>query len=162
MQPAVTDSRPQISSRNERVLPPGAGGLLWMIAVLSLAGIAVSGVSLQRHYAKSATSFCEIGEKFNCDIVNRSEYASIMGIPVAGMGVVGYGLLLALSTFYRRRPDAPTRLVVAAGAGLGFALYLTYIEGYVLQTWCILCLSSLGLIATITLAAVLVKLRFSR
>jgi uncharacterized membrane protein len=85
-----------------------------------------------------------------------------MGIPVAGMGVVGYGLLLALSTFYRRRPDAPTRLVVAAGAGLGFALYLTYIEGYVLQTWCILCLSSLGLIATITLAAVLVKFRFSR
>jgi len=161
MQPAVTDSTPQISSRSERALPPGAGVLLWMIAVLSLAGIVVSGVSLQRHYAKSATSFCEIGENFNCDIVNRSEYASIMGIPVAGMGVVGYGLLLALSTFYRRRPGAPTGLVVAAGAGLGFALYLTYIEGYVLETWCILCLSSLGLIAAITLVAVLVKFRFS-
>src|SRR5438876_4366070 len=107
MQPAVTDSTPQITSRSERALPPAAGGLLWMIAVLSLAGIAVSGVSLQRHYAKSATSFCEIGERFNCDIVNRSEYARIMGIPVAGIGMVGYGLLLALSTFYRRRSDAP-------------------------------------------------------
>ena len=42
-----------------------------------------------------------------------------------------------------------------------FALYLTYIEGYVLETWCILCLSSLGLIAAITLAAGFVKFRFS-
>jgi hypothetical protein len=32
---------------------------------------------------------------------------------------------------------------------LAFASYLTYVEGYVLETWCILCLSSLGLIAGI-------------
>ena len=44
----------------------------------------------------------------------------------------------------------------AAGAGLAFALYLTYIEGRVLGVWCILCLSSLALIgAATTLAAVI-------
>ena len=127
------------------------------IAMLSLAGIAVSAIALQRHYAKSTSSFCEFGQKFNCDIVNRSEYSSIMGIPVAGIGVVGYGLLLALSTFYRRRPETPTRLALAAAAGLAFALYLTYVEDYVLQTWCILCVSSLGVIAVITLLAALLK-----
>ncbi|MGB8947484.1 MAG: vitamin K epoxide reductase family protein, partial [Candidatus Sulfotelmatobacter sp.] len=57
-------------------------GLFLAIAVLAVAGIAVSAVSLQRHYAKSATAFCDVGEKFNCDIVNRSEYSSVMGIPV--------------------------------------------------------------------------------
>jgi vitamin-K-epoxide reductase (warfarin-sensitive) len=134
-------------------------GLFVAIAILALAGVAVSAVSLQRHYAKSASAFCDIGQTFNCDIVNRSEYSSLMGIPVAGIGVLGYGVLLALSTVYRSRPDTPMRLLVAAVCGLGLALYLTYIEGHVLGTWCILCLSSLGMIAGITVLAGVVKAR---
>jgi vitamin-K-epoxide reductase (warfarin-sensitive) len=129
------------------------------IASLGVAGMIVSAVSLQRHYAKSATKFCEVGERFNCDIVNRSEYSSVMGIPVAGIGVAGYGALLLLATLYRLQSTTPTRLLAASAAGLVFALYLTYIEGYVLNTWCILCLSSLALITTITLLAAMVKAR---
>ena len=129
------------------------------IAVLAVAGIVVSAVSLQRHYAKSATAFCEVGEKFNCDIVNRSEYSSVMGIPVAGIGIAGYGVLLALATVYRSRAETPLRLLAAAVAGFGFALWLTYVEGFVLGTWCILCLSSLGMIAGIAVLAGVVKMR---
>jgi uncharacterized membrane protein len=137
-------------------------GVFLAIAILAITGVAVSAVSLQRHYAKSATAFCEVGEKFNCDIVNRSEYSSVMGIPVAGIGVAGYGVLLALATVWRSRMETPLRLLVAALAGLGFALWLTYVEGYVLGTWCILCLSSLGLIAGIAVLAGVVKARASR
>ena len=133
--------------------------LFLAIAVLAVAGVGVSAVSLQRHYAKSATAFCDFGEKFNCDIVNRSEYSSLMGIPVAGIGIAGYGALLALATVYRSRAETPMRLLVAALAGLGLALYLTYVEGYVLGTWCVLCLSSLGLIAGIAALAAVVKVR---
>jgi len=129
------------------------------ITILSLAGMVVSAISLQRHYAKSASAFCDFGERFNCDIVNRSEYSSLMGIPVAGIGFVGYGVLLALATIYRSRVETPLRLLVAAAAGLTFALYLTYVEGYVLDTWCILCLSSLGLIVTITVLAAALRMR---
>ena len=129
------------------------------IAVLAVAGIVVSAVSLQRHYAKSKTEFCDVGERFNCDIVNRSEWSSVMGIPVAGIGVVGYGVLFALATVYRSRRETPLRLLVAALAGFAFALYLTYIEGYVLGTWCILCLSSLALITMIAVLAAVVKAR---
>jgi uncharacterized membrane protein len=136
--------------------------LFWVIAVLSLAGMAVSTVSLQRHYAKSATSYCDFGEKFNCDIVNRSEYSSVMGIPVAGIGVVGYGLLFLLSTFYQQRTETPTRIFLASSAGLAIALYLTYVEAYILSTWCILCLSSLLLISLITLLAGVLKLQAVR
>ena len=143
---------PAVSTKDNR-------GLFLAIAVLAVAGIVVSAVALQRHYAKSASAFCDVGEKFNCDIVNRSEYSSLMGIPVAGIGIVGYGLLLALATAYRRRAETPTRLLAAAVGGLGFALYLTYVEGYVLGTWCILCLSSLVLIAGITGLAAVVKAR---
>ena len=126
------------------------------------AGMAVSAVSLQRHYAKSASAFCDIGERFNCDIVNRSEYSTVMGIPVAAIGVAGYGALFALATIYRSRMQTPLRLLVAALAGLAFALRLTYVEGYVLETWCILCLSSLALIAMISLLASVLKVRAGR
>jgi vitamin-K-epoxide reductase (warfarin-sensitive) len=133
--------------------------LFLAIAILAVAGIAVSAVSLERHYAKSATTFCDLGERFNCDIVNRSEYSRVMGIPVAGIGIVGYAVLLGLATVWRSRAETPLRLLLAALTGLGFALYLTYVEGYVLETWCILCLSSLGLIAGIAVLAGLVKAR---
>ena len=122
----------------------------------------VSAISLQRHYAKSATQFCDFSQRFSCDIVNRSEYSSIMGIPVAGIGVVGYGVLLLLATFLRTRSETPIRLLGAAIAGLVFALYLTYVEAYVLETWCILCLLSLALISLITLCALVVQLKGKR
>jgi uncharacterized membrane protein len=146
MQSAVTPAR------DDRLL-------FALIAALAVAGIIVSGLSLQRHYAKSTTAFCEFGEKFNCDIVNRSEYSTVVGIPVAGIGIVGYGTVLILVTVYRSRPETPTRLLALAIAGLGFALYLTYVEEYVLETWCILCLSSLGMIAGIAMLAGVVKAR---
>lgn len=130
-----------------------------LIAILATAGIVVSAISLQRHHAKSATQFCDFSQRFSCDIVNRSEYSSIMGIPVAGLGVAGYGLLLLLATMWKSRPETPNRLLGAALAGLAFALYLTYIEARVLETWCILCLISLGLISMISLLAIAAKVR---
>lgn len=125
--------------------------LLIAIAVLAAAGIIISSVSLHHHYAKSKTSYCDIGDNFNCDIVNRSRYSTVLGIPVAGIGIAGYLALLTLSTLYRQKSDTPILLLTASLAGLGFALYLTYIEGFVLATWCILCLSSLFLIFAITM-----------
>ncbi len=133
--------------------------LFVLIAVLSIAGVIVSAVSLQRHYAKSATNFCDFSQKFSCDIVNRSEYSEIMGIPVAGLGVAGYAALLVLSTFWRSRAETPTRILIAALAGLAFALYLTYIEAYVLTTWCILCVGSLVIVSLIALLSVVVRMR---
>ena len=133
--------------------------LYGVIAVLAAAGVIVSAVSLQRHYAKSATAFCDFNQKFSCDIVNRSEWSTVQGIPVAAIGVAGYAALLVLSTFWKSRAETPNRLLGAAVAGLAFALYLTYIEAYELMTWCILCLISLVLISLISLLAIAVKVR---
>lgn len=121
-----------------------------IIAVLALAGMIDSGVALRSHYAKSKSTYCDLGESFNCDIVNRSAYSVVMGVPVALIGVIGYAALLGLATLYRDKAETPVFLLIAAVAGLGFALYLTYIEAYVLAVWCVLCLASLGLITLIT------------
>ncbi|HEY4841273.1 MAG TPA: vitamin K epoxide reductase family protein [Terriglobales bacterium] len=124
--------------------------LMSVVAILAVCGIVVSSTSLQHHYATSKTPYCDIGETFNCDIVNRSEYSAILGIPVALVGMIGYAALAGLATVYRDRRETPAMLFAGAAAGLAFALYLTYIEGHVLGVWCILCLSSLALIATAT------------
>jgi uncharacterized membrane protein len=120
------------------------------VATLALAGIVVSSVSLHHHYGTSQTNYCDFGESFNCDIVNRSIYSTILGVPDALIGILGYAALLALATVYRAKSEAPAMLLIASVAGLSFALYLTYVEAFVLATWCILCLSSLSLMILIT------------
>jgi uncharacterized membrane protein len=122
---------------------------LLSITVLALGGVLVSSVSLYHHYGTSATSYCGIGENFNCDIVNRSTYSTIAVVPVALIGIIGYLATLILATVYRGRTGIPAVLALVSLAGLGFALYLTYIEGFVLAAWCVLCLSSLALIFSI-------------
>lgn len=124
--------------------------LLLVIAVFALLGIAVSSVSLDHHFRKSKTSFCDFGQTFNCDIVNRSEYSTIAGVPVALIGILGYVALLAFATFYREKAETPGILLAGSEAGLGFALYLTYVEKFILGVWCILCLTSLAAILSIT------------
>jgi vitamin-K-epoxide reductase (warfarin-sensitive) len=136
MQPAMTlVSSPRRTKR-----------ILLSITVLAACGVLVSCVSLYHHYGTSATSYCDIGQNFNCDVVNRSSYSSIAGVPVALIGLIGYVALLTLATLYRHRAELPAILAIASLAGLSFALYLTYVEGFVLAAWCILCLSSLVLI----------------
>lgn len=140
----------------------GTRSLFLLIAICSAAGVIDSGIALQRHFAKSATTYCDFGQKLNCDIVNRSEYSTMLGIPVALIGVAGYAAIFLLSTLWRFRAETPARLLAAALAGLAYALYLTYIEAYVLTTWCILCVISLALIAMITLLALVLKFRVTR
>ncbi len=131
--------------------------MLLVISLLALGGVLVSSVSLYHHYGTAQSSFCDFGENFNCDMVNRSIYSVVFGIPVALIGVIGYLVLLGLATLYRAKAETPrAMLLIAALAGLGFALYLTYIEAFVLAVWCILCLTSLTLILAITVLSAVV------
>ena len=78
-----------------------------------------------------------------------------LGVPVALIGIVGYVLVAALATVYRNQAQTPVLLLIASLGGLGFALYLAYVEKFVLGAWCVLCLASLGLICIeVTLSVV--------
>jgi uncharacterized membrane protein len=117
----------------------------YLIAILALAGVAVSALALRVHYCAD-TEPCSINEKWDCGIVNHSPFAEVLHIPVAAIGIAGYlalaGLALARQRFL---------LFLAALAGLGFALRLTFIEEYVLQVWCLYCVISQAVIALIAL-----------
>lgn len=127
--------------------------LALVITVLALIGIALSAVSLVAHYKTTPSDFCDLDETFNCDIVNRSIYSKIYGVPVAAIGLIGYIVLLALSRINRQNRIASAVLILGSLIGLGFSLYLTYVEARILAVWCILCLGSLACIVGITVLA---------
>ena len=78
---------------------------------------------------------CSIGE---CESVNTSPYAMLLGIPVAAIGAAGYAALLALAVWtFAARDHAPAWLndarLAFAGIGAFFAAYLTVIEVFVIH-----------------------------
>jgi vitamin-K-epoxide reductase (warfarin-sensitive) len=117
----------------------------YLIALLALAGVVVSALALQVHYS-TATEPCDINAKWDCGIVNHSPFAEILHIPVAAIGIAGYLMLCGLAIARRRKLLAGFTL-----GALGFSLYLTYIEKYVLEVYCIYCVTSLGIIGLMTI-----------
>ena len=117
----------------------------YLLAMLAIAGVVVSILALRVHYS-TETQPCSINEKWDCGVVNHSPFAEIEHIPVAVIGIAGY-LALAGLAFLRQR----ALTFLSAGVGLGFALWLTFIEEYVLQVWCLYCVISQVIIALITL-----------
>jgi vitamin-K-epoxide reductase (warfarin-sensitive) len=127
----------------------GSRYFFW-VTVFAALGAIVSGLALQHHYRKDSSSFCNINTTFNCDIVNLSGASQIVGIPVALVGLVAYLIMFALALLQREKAETPALLLFLASTGLVFSLYLTYVEAFVLRTWCILCLTSLLSISLIT------------
>ncbi len=133
--------------------------LSWVILVLALIGIVLSAVSLVNHYKKSPSEFCDIDQTFNCDIVNRSIYSKLFGIPVAAIGIVGYLLLAVLSRVSREKKLFSAILILGSFIGLTFALYLTYVEVKILAAYCVLCLGSQACILLIAILSVVRHVR---
>jgi uncharacterized membrane protein len=136
--------------------------LLIAIIILSLVGMADAGYAVSLHYDDGGDSFCSMSETVNCDVVNQSKYSEFVGIPVAGMGVFGYFFYLVLAAAllagYRFFGLGPLLLVLTALAGVVFSLVLTYIELFILEAICILCVVSQVLVLLILGAAVAVAL----
>ena len=120
----------------------------YVLILLATLGIAVSALALREHYRTEGDAPCSINERWDCGIVNHSPYATLVGIPVAALGIFGYLLMAALAWRRAYRP-----LLAAALVGLGFSLYLAHVEAHILGVWCIYCVISLADICLIMLLA---------
>ncbi|MEO6829009.1 MAG: vitamin K epoxide reductase family protein [Acidobacteriaceae bacterium] len=118
-----------------------------LIFLLAVAGIVVSSLAWQIHYSNKVEP-CDINAHWDCGIVNHSRYSMIKGVPVAAVGVAGY-LMIALLALFRKRKWT----LVFALLGFGFALYLSHIEAFILEVWCLYCVISQVIIALIAIVA---------
>lgn len=119
----------------------------YLIVLLTIVGAVVSILALRVHYSTGAEP-CSINEKWDCGIVNHSQFAEIAHIPVAAIGIAGYLVMAGLALARQR-----FAVFLAALVGLGFALRLTFIEEFALGVWCVYCVISQVLISLITLLA---------
>ena len=117
----------------------------FVIASLAVLGLIVSILALRVHYSNELEP-CDINSHWDCGIVNHSRYAEVKHVPVAAIGIAGY-LLLAVLAMWKRRGLT----LLAAIFGLAFALYLSSIEAYCLQVWCLYCVISQAVIALIAI-----------
>jgi uncharacterized membrane protein len=95
-----------------------------------------------------------------CEVVQTSSYAVFLGLPVALHGVIGYAVLLALSLAGLHPRLVPARaltlaLLVLATGGLGFTLYLKYLEFFVIGAVCQWCVVSAVIILLVFLLSAL-------
>lgn len=120
--------------------------------VIAAIGLVVATYSFFHNQGFASGEFCKVGETFDCDVVNKGPYSKIFGVPVSLIGILGYAFLFAAAWLKRREPKdrlLTAFLVGPATLGFGFTLYLTGLEAFVLQTWCLLCLTSQALMALI-------------
>ena len=123
------------------------------LLILTLVGLLLSIYSWLHNQGFASGEFCAIDETFDCDIVNKGPYGTFLNVPVSLIGVIGYGLLfLASVAKYRTQDDKQLTkfLMLATVGGLSFSFYLTGIEAFVLNAWCVVCLASQTIILLIT------------
>jgi len=117
-------------------------------ALLSLAGLFISVYLYLYKIGKIGSLACGTG---GCETVQLSSWSRFAGLEVSLIGVLGYAGLLALSLASLQTGPSrqwPARaLVVVAGIGLGFTIYLTYLELFVIHAICRWCVVS-GIVMT--------------
>ncbi len=116
--------------------------------VLVVAGIGISAYLTYVHY-EGIRPVCGLGG--DCEKVQTSAYAELLGIPVALLGLAGYGVLLG--ALLARGDNALMVAAATALVGFGFSMYLTYRELFTIDAicpWCVASATVLTLLAVIT------------
>jgi vitamin-K-epoxide reductase (warfarin-sensitive) len=139
----------------------------FLIALLALAGLVVSILALKVHNMDpSQAPPCKVDGKWDCGAVNHSRFAVFpprtfdedpatpkKHIPIAVLGIAAYSVIAVLAFFGRL-------WIVLHLAEIGFlcACFLSYLEAFVMEKWCIYCVWSQGLITAILLTTIVALL----
>jgi uncharacterized membrane protein len=124
------------------------------VIVLALIGIGIAGYLTYVHYQGIKVLCLSSG---GCETVQSSTYASLAGVPVALLGLIGYvGILVSvfIPRDYGRIMGALLSLI-----GFSFSLYLTYREIFTIKAICQWCVASAVIMF---LLAIVTVIRFLR
>jgi uncharacterized membrane protein len=118
--------------------------LRWTTLVLALAGLGVSTYLTIAHYTTAVTLACPNTGVVNCQKVTTSAESSILGIPVAVLGLAFYLFLVAIMSpwaWRSARRDIALARLLSLVAGIGFVIYLIYAELFEIGNICLECTS---------------------
>jgi uncharacterized membrane protein len=120
-------------------------GLRLVSIVLAVIGLLITAYLTWSHISNVQT-ICPATSTFNCDLVQNSVYSKLGPIPVSYLGLAGYITILAVLLLEPRIPLLTERgKLITLGLtlfGVLFSGYLTYVEAFVLGSWCLWCVGS--------------------
>lgn len=127
------------------------------VALLSLVGIFVAAYLYLYKIGKIGSVMCGTG---GCETVQLSRWSSFLGVDVALIGMLGYAGLFALSLValqprFARDPRPVRLLAFLSGIGVLFAVYLTWLELFVIHAICRWCVGSAVIITAIFVLSLL-------
>jgi uncharacterized membrane protein len=117
--------------------------------VLATLGLGVASYLTYTHYAHVAV-VCTTG---GCEQVQHSVYATLAGVPVALIGLIGYLLIIGSLVV----PDSETARLsttLFTVVGFGFSMYLLGRELFSIHAICLWCVSSATIMTLLVIAAV--------
>ena len=101
------------------------------LIVTSVLAIGVSAYLGQQHFS-AAPAICDVGDLFSCSTVNKSDYSTLAGVPIAfiGMGYYLGMLLLAVSSKEEGYESAGSFLTLTGAFSALVSLVLMYISAF--------------------------------
>jgi uncharacterized membrane protein len=125
---------------------------------LAVVGVLISAYLTWTHFA-GLTPVCT-GSGEGCQTVQSSRYASLLGIPVALLGLVAYGGLVFSVALWQEIGIYLGFLISLVGTL--FSIYLTYLEVFVIGALCQWCLASAAIMVAALVCATLAVLPLLR
>jgi len=134
----------------------------WAIPVISLIGL---GVSIYLAYVEINQVAAVCGPIGHCNLVQSSEYARLIGVPIAVWGILNYVTLVGLWTVQKYSTGSLASLSILGLVVLTiwstlFSIYLTVLEIFVIQAVCMWCVTS-AIISTALMLLVLIPVTAS-
>ncbi|MBI3020261.1 MAG: vitamin K epoxide reductase family protein [Parcubacteria group bacterium] len=127
----------------------------FLLIVFALLGMAIMGYLISIHYASAEEAFCNLGEGLSCDVVNKSVYSEVFGVPVSVLGFLYFAGVFLL-VLWKKSATPYQWLALVSIIFLGPSLYLTGIELFVLENICVFCeISKILIVAVIVTAFIL-------
>ena len=138
----VADSPAARAAQERYGAPPW---IQWTALGLSLAGLGVSIYLTIVHFASPKLLVCSAHGTINCEKVLTSPEAMVFGVfPVAVLGLAFYVFMVAINSPWAWRSQSPViwwARVAGAVSGMGFVLYLIYVELIQVGNICLWCTS---------------------
>jgi len=120
--------------------------VMLVAAIVALIGLADSGYLTVKHVRGDYVR-CDD----DCSAVLGSKYAEIAGVPLAGVGAVAYFIVFLAATLAAIGQMKASRVVALFAIPMALtSLWLIYLQGFVIHSFCKYCLLSAA--ACITLA----------
>ena len=129
-----------------------------VLLALAVLGALISAYLTWTHFA-GLTPVCT-GSGEGCETVQSSRYASILGVPVALLGLIAYGGLIFSTVLWRETGIYLGFLISLVGTL--FSGYLTYLEIFVIGALCQWCLASAAIMVAALICATLAALPLLR